>query len=180
MWRHFNDIVFDFIWMHVLFPITWIFSPELGKSHKCPIFNEITQTNISKFGRNQTTTILPNIILADMAFGRTLIWLFLSEYIITMLAHWQHSFYYFITWISDCIHCMYSKGFFTVGSDLRQQHASDLSGQALQWRYNHRRHNCFLNRFFRHRSKKTSKLHVTGRCAGEFTGDRWVPLTKGQ
>ena len=54
-----------------------------------------------------------------------------------------------------------------VGSDLRQQHASDLlSGQALQWRHNHRRHDCFLKRLFRHRSKKTSKPGVTGFCAG--------------
>ena len=31
---------------------------------------------------------------------------------------------------------------------------------------NHRRLNCFLNRFFTHRSKKTSKLRVTGLCEG--------------
>ena len=31
---------------------------------------------------------------------------------------------------------------------------------------NHQPHDCFLNRSFRHRSKKTSKLRVTGLCAG--------------
>ena len=31
---------------------------------------------------------------------------------------------------------------------------------------NHQPHNCLLNRLFRHRSKKTSKLRVTGLCAG--------------
>ena len=31
---------------------------------------------------------------------------------------------------------------------------------------NHRPHHCLLNRLFRRRSKKTSKLHVTGLCAG--------------
>ena len=52
---------------------------------------------------------------------------------------------------------------------------------ALQWRHNgrdgitnHQPHHCLLNRFFSRRSKKISKLHVTGLCArnspvtGEF------------
>ena len=51
----------------------------------------------------------------------------------------------------------------------------------LQWRHNgrdsvsnHQPHDSFLNRLFRHRSKKTSKLRTTGLCAaispaaGEF------------
>ena len=44
---------------------------------------------------------------------------------------------------------------------------------SLQWRHNgrdgvsnHQPHDCVLNRFFRRRSKKTSKLRVTGLCAG--------------
>ena len=43
----------------------------------------------------------------------------------------------------------------------------------LQWRHNerdsvsnHQPHDCLLNRLFRRRSKKTSKLHVTGLCVG--------------
>ena len=43
----------------------------------------------------------------------------------------------------------------------------------LQWRNNerdgvpyHQPHHCLLNRLFRRRSKKTSKLRVTGLCAG--------------
>ena len=43
----------------------------------------------------------------------------------------------------------------------------------LQWRYNdhdgvsnHQPYNCILNRLFRCRSEKTSKLRVTGRCSG--------------
>ena len=43
----------------------------------------------------------------------------------------------------------------------------------LQWRHNwrdgvpsHRPHDCLLNRLFRCRSKKTSKLRVTGLCEG--------------
>ena len=48
------------------------------------------------------------------------------------------------------------------------------SSFALQWRHNgrdsvsnHQPHDCFLKRLFRHRSKKTSKLRVTGLCAGK-------------
>ena len=52
----------------------------------------------------------------------------------------------------------------------------------LQWRHNesdgvanHQPHNCFLNRLFRHTSRKTSKLRVHGICeanspvTGEFS-----------
>ena len=46
-------------------------------------------------------------------------------------------------------------------------------GISLQWRHNgpdrvsnHQPHQCLLNRLFRRRSKKTSKLRVTGLCAG--------------
>ena len=57
-----------------------------------------------------------------------------------------------------------------------------LKRNALLWRnnesdgvYNHQRFDCLLNRVFRRRSKKTSKLRVTGLC------DAWcIPLTKGQ
>ena len=47
----------------------------------------------------------------------------------------------------------------------------------LQWRHNghnsvsnHQPHDCLLNRLFRWRSKKTSKLRVTGLCAGNSPG----------
>ena len=58
-------------------------------------------------------------------------------------------------------------------------------GTPLLWRHNerdgvssHRRLDCLLNRLFRHRS--TSKLRVTGLCAGNFTCERLIPRTKGQ
>ena len=41
---------------------------------------------------------------------------------------------------------------------------------------NHQHHDCLLSRLFRRRSNKTSKP----RMWGEFTGDRWIPHTKGQ
>ena len=50
---------------------------------------------------------------------------------------------------------------------------ADQCAITLQWRHNgcdsvsnHQPHDCFLNRLFRRRSKKTSKLSVTGLCAG--------------
>ena len=60
---------------------------------------------------------------------------------------------------------------------------------ALQWRHNdrdgvwnHQPHDCLLNRLFRRRSKKTSKLRVTGLCEGNspVTGEfpaKW-PVTR--
>ena len=45
--------------------------------------------------------------------------------------------------------------------------------ESLRWRHdgldsvsNHQPHDCLLNRLFRRRSQKISKLHVTGLCAG--------------
>ena len=59
---------------------------------------------------------------------------------------------------------------------------NSLSQTTLRWRHNgcnsvsnHQPHHCLLNRLFRRRSKKTSKLRVTGLCAvnspgtGEFS-----------
>ena len=54
---------------------------------------------------------------------------------------------------------------------------------ALQWRYNghagvsnHQPYHCLINRLFRHRSKKTSKLRVNGICAGN-SPHKW-PVTR--
>ena len=58
---------------------------------------------------------------------------------------------------------------------------------SLQWRHNehdgvsnYQRLHCLLNGWSRRRSKKTSKLCVTGLLWWEFTGSRWIPTTKGQ
>ena len=49
--------------------------------------------------------------------------------------------------------------------------------RSLHWRHNdhnsvsnHQPHGCLLNRLFRHRSKKTSKLCITGLCADNSPG----------
>ena len=53
------------------------------------------------------------------------------------------------------------------------KHLDQVDIWPLQWRHNehdcvsnHQPHDCLLNRWFRLRSKKTSKLRVTGLCAG--------------
>ena len=52
----------------------------------------------------------------------------------------------------------------------------------LRWRHNdhagvsnHQPRGCLLNRLFRHKSKKTSKLRVTGLCAGNSPGTGEFP-----
>ena len=52
----------------------------------------------------------------------------------------------------------------------------------LRWRHNgrdsvsnHQPHDCLFNRLFRRRSKKTSKLRVTGLCAGNSPGTGEFP-----
>ena len=56
-------------------------------------------------------------------------------------------------------------------------HHTDYISQSWQWRHNgrngvsnHQPHDCLLNRLFGHRSKKTSKLHIAGLCAGNSPG----------
>ena len=58
-----------------------------------------------------------------------------------------------------------------------------MSGlNSLRWRHNdhagvsnHQPHGCLLNRLFRCKSKKTSKLRVTGHCAGNSPGTGEFP-----
>ena len=54
---------------------------------------------------------------------------------------------------------------------------AELNPRKLRWRHNgcdsvsnHRPRHCLLSRLFRRRSKKTSKLRVTGLCAGNSPG----------
>ena len=57
-----------------------------------------------------------------------------------------------------------------------------FKGVSLRWRHNdhagvsnHQLHGCLLNRLFRRKSKKTSKLRVTGLCAGNSPGTGEFP-----
>ena len=69
-----------------------------------------------------------------------------------------HIYMTYILWIFKC---------FFYGN------AGEFSGCALRWRHNewdgvsnHQPHDCLLSRLFGRRSTKTSKLRVTGLCAG--------------
>ena len=57
-----------------------------------------------------------------------------------------------------------------------------MLNEGLRWRHNdhagvsnHQPHGCLLNRLFRRKSKKTSKLRVTGLCAGNSPGTGEFP-----
>ena len=59
---------------------------------------------------------------------------------------------------------------------------NNFTGIPLQWRHNgpdsvsnQQPHDCFLNRLFRRISKETSKLRVTGLCAGNSPGTGELP-----
>ena len=58
---------------------------------------------------------------------------------------------------------------FVIGCPLRWRH-NDHAGVS-----NHQPHGCLLNRLFRRKSKKTSKLRVTGLCAGNSPGTGEFP-----
>ena len=60
--------------------------------------------------------------------------------------------------------------------------SKEKAPQALRWRHNerdcvsnHQPYGCLLNRLFRRRSKKTSKLRLTGLCAGNSPGTGEFP-----
>ena len=62
------------------------------------------------------------------------------------------------------------------------RHDIHSKNKSLQWRHNghdsvsnHQPHDCFLNRLFWRRSKKTSKLRVSGLCAGNSSGTGEFP-----
>ena len=58
-----------------------------------------------------------------------------------------------------------------------RSYLESTTAMTLHWRHNghdgvsnHQPHGCLLNRLFRRRSKKTSKLRVTGLCVGNSPG----------
>ena len=61
-------------------------------------------------------------------------------------------------------------------SNLLWAHDNDVIMNERYGVSNHQPHDCLLHCLYRHRSKKTSKLRVSGLCAG----NRWIPHTKGQ
>ena len=93
------------------------------------------------------------------------------------LSHWH------IYASPGLLHCEFHNK--VIGSTPPQMHVvratvAHCSSLPLQWRHNglnsvsnHQPHGCLLNRLFRCRSKKTSKLRITGLCAGNspLTGE---------
>ena len=78
-----------------------------------------------------------------------------------------------------CFNCVYSLG--CILNEWSSSKPCSTARCPLQWRqnelngvWNHWCHGCLLNRLFRHRSKKTSKLRITGLCAGNYIG----PVTR--
>ena len=76
------------------------------------------------------------------------------------------------SWYVQCFHLIWSE-VFTYEKHGFQLWAQHHLWNALQWRHNerdgvsnHRAHHSLLNRLFRRRSKKTSKLRVTGLWVG--------------
>ena len=68
-------------------------------------------------------------------------------------------------------YCIYGEQHWKMKSNINKKWSSCF--RPLQWRHNdrdgvsnHQHHHCLFNRLFRHRSKKTSKLRVTGLCVG--------------
>ena len=68
------------------------------------------------------------------------------------------------------------------GENSTRKLASETVGLPFLWRHNgrgsvsnHQPHDCLLNHLFRRRSKKTSKLRVTGLCAGNSPGTGEFP-----
>ena len=64
----------------------------------------------------------------------------------------------------------------------RHNSVSMVVSETLQWRHNerdrvsnHQPHDCLFNCLFRRSSKKTSKLRVTGLCAGKSSGTGEFP-----
>ena len=102
-------------------------------------------------------------------------WACVLDYFILYFRLFQNIILYPLWWFNLC---------------LREQIASRILrfpklSTSLQWRHNERvgvsnpqPHDCLLNRSFRHRWKKTSRLRVTGLCArnspvtGEFPAQR--------
>ena len=82
-----------------------------------------------------------------------------------------------------CIKCTFSPNNIHGGLGWKRKRSKEndiAHALPLQWRHyehedvsNHRRLDCLLNRLFRRRSKRTTKLRVTGLCEGN------LPVTDG-
>ena len=89
--------------------------------------------------------------------------------------------YCYLSWVSSFL-------FFFVMASTPQtpvQYKISVLNSSLQWRHNgdygvsnHQPSDCLLSRLIRRRSKKTSKLRITGLCAGNSPGTGEWPVTR--
>ena len=118
-----------------------------------------------KFIDTRKSCILPQWFRTQRVSNVELMWQEVS-------VHWNLHFSYILKFISCKEDCRSHRNL-----SLRYQ---STNSNPLQWRHyddvsNHQPHDCSLKRLFRRRSKKTSKLRVTGLCAwnspvtGEFS-----------
>ena len=107
-----------------------------------------------------------------------------------LLTHWSYVLLAltnrYFTWtqqILDKHNVENERSSYTEEKSLNQLfHQATPTSYSLQWRHNerdgvsnHQPHDCLLDRLFGHRSKKTSKLRVTGLCAGNSPGTGEFP-----
>ena len=94
-----------------------------------------------------------------------------------LITHPCFQFQQRFSWTTIAVRAWISKNnrWITIGCDYLSMLWSGMN--SLQWRHNgrdsvpnHHPHDCLHNRLFRRRSKKTSKLRVTGLCAGNSPG----------
>ena len=86
--------------------------------------------------------------------------------------------------VQDVVHC---KWWYHLSRGQRRTYvvSSVLSFSTFRWRHNehgdvsnHQPHDCLLKRLFRRRSKKTSKLRITGLCEGNSPGTGEFPAQR--
>ena len=83
----------------------------------------------------------------------------------------------------NCVKCYHWNSFLNITLNIHYQwQIWNVWKAPLGWRHNgrdsvsnHQPHHCLLNRLFRRRSKKTSKLRVTGLCVGNSPGTGEFP-----
>ena len=86
----------------------------------------------------------------------------------------------------NSVHCVCCSDFFTQAW-YQGTSGEWLDSQQLQWRHNerygvsnHQPQDCLLNRVFKVQIKENIKAPRHWPLCREFTGDRWIPRTKGQ
>ena len=93
---------------------------------------------------------------------------------------------FFNPWCAKRREEQYQDGFVVFASNntllMHIRRRAYINFDSLQWSHNghdsvsnHQSHDCLLNRLFRRRSKKTSKLRVTGLCVGNSPGTGEFP-----